>query len=199
MTTEPSNPATPLRQPFALGEMPAGRAMETIDERMVRAPLSVIFDIVRAVEHWPAYLRHYRFVRFRQRATDGGGLVEMSANRPFGFLDWPTWWLSEMAVGHEAPNVRFRHTGGITTGMDVEWAFREVPGGTHVRLVHLWDGPHWPLIGVFAATAVIGPVFIHGIASRTLEGLARAAERQAGAPRTGEHPLPDPSTVPGIE
>ena len=69
--------------------------------------------------------------------------------------------------------------------MDVEWSFTPVAGGTHVRLLHAWDGPQWPLIGVIAATAVIGPVFIHGIASRTLEGLAREAERslQAGSPQ----------------
>ena len=191
--------ASPLRKPFALGAMPTDRVMQTIDERLVRAPLAMIFDIARAVEHWPAYLRHYRFVRFRERAMDGGGIVEMSANRPFGVLNWPTWWLSEMAVDVQSPNVRFRHVGGITKDMEVEWSFHEVAGGTHVRLVHLWNGPHWPFIGVFAASAVIGPVFIHGIASRTLEGLARAAERQAGVARTGEHLLPDTSSTSKIE
>jgi hypothetical protein len=32
------------------------------------------------------------------------------------------------------------------------------------------------VIGVVAATVVIGPVFVHGIASRTLAGLAAQAE-----------------------
>jgi hypothetical protein len=41
----------------------------------------------------------------------------------------------------------------------------------------VWNGPSWPLIGELAARGVIGPVFVHGIASRTLAGLARAAER----------------------
>ena len=151
--------------------------MVTDDQLLVRAPLRRIFDIVRDVEHWPAYLSHYRFVRFRERGTDGGGVVEMSANRPFGIANWPTWWVSEMQVIHDAPAVRFRHIGGVTKGMDVEWSFREVPEGTHVRLLHAWDGPHWPLIGVFAATQIIGPLFVHGIASRTLAGLARVAEK----------------------
>lgn len=176
------------RTPFELGPMPEGRAMETVDERIVNAPLETIFALVRDVEHWPALLRHYRFVRVRERATDGGGVVEMSANRPFGPVPWPTWWLSEMSVDAEAPNVRFRHIGGVTKAMDVEWSFHPVAGGTHVRLVHAWDGPRWPLIGVVAATAVIGPVFVHGIASRTLEGLAREAER--GAPRAAGAPRP---------
>lgn len=171
-----------MRPPFSLGPLPAGRAMETVDERIVRARVRDIFALVRDVEHWPAYLGHYRFVRFRDRTTGGGGIVEMSANRPFGAVNWPTWWLSEMEVDEARPAVRFHHIGGVTTGMDVEWAFHALPGneGTHVRLVHVWDGPRWPLLGVMAATVIIGPVFVHGIASRTLAGLARVAERAEG-------------------
>ena len=75
-----------------------------------------------------------------------------------------------------APAVRFRHVRGITTGMDVEWSFESTDGGTRVRIVHVWNGPPWPVIGDVAARAVIGPVFVHGIAARTLAGLARAAE-----------------------
>ena len=161
----------------SLGPMPLGRAMETVDEQLVRAPVRAIFDVVRAVEEWPAHLAHYRYVRYERRDADGGGLVVMAANRPFGPTNWPTWWRSEMTVDHGAPSIRFRHVGGITTAMDVEWTFTEREGGTHVRIVHAWDGPRWPLIGVPAAVLVIGPVFIHGIASRTLAGLAKVAER----------------------
>jgi hypothetical protein len=104
----------------------------------------------------------------------------MSANRPFGPLDWPTWWLSEMELRPPGravpPAIRFRHVRGITRGMDVEWSFTPVSAGTHVRILHVWNGPSWPLIHTVAATAVIGPIFIHGIASRTLAGLAHAAE-----------------------
>jgi ribosome-associated toxin RatA of RatAB toxin-antitoxin module len=155
--------------------------METVDEQVVRAPVDTMFRIAADVERWPEHLPHYRYVRFRSRRRDGGGVVEMAANRPFGVVNWPTWWLSEMAVlppgGGHAPAVRFRHIGGITTGMDVEWQFAPVAGGVQVRIVHVWDGPRWPLIGGIAAVGVIGPVFIHGIASRTLAGLAAAAER----------------------
>jgi hypothetical protein len=48
---------------------------------------------------------------------------------------------------------------------------------TDVTIVHDWTGPGWPLIGGAAASWVIGPVFIHGIASRTLAGIRRAVER----------------------
>lgn len=152
--------------------------MITVDEAFVRATPHTLFAIVRDVERWPSLLAHYRRVRFEERASDGGGIVEMAADRPFGPVGWPTRWRSEMQVVEgERPAVRFRHTGGITQGMDVEWRLESGAGGTFVRLVHVWDGPAWPLIGAIAARAVIGPVFIHGIASRTVAGLARAAER----------------------
>jgi ribosome-associated toxin RatA of RatAB toxin-antitoxin module len=163
--------------PYELGPMPARSRMRQLDELVVRAPVERIFELARRVDEWPRHLAHYNFVRFREHRSDGGGLVEMSADRPFGPVGWPTWWLSEMSVDPKAPAVRFRHVGGITTGMDVEWTFE--PAGreaTHVRILHLWDGPPWPVISPFAATVVIGPVFVHGIAERTLAGLARAAE-----------------------
>lgn len=179
-----------MTQPFELGPMPVGRAMKTLDECVVHAPVADMFSVVRDVEDWPALLPHYRYVRFRSRSTDGGGVVEMSANRPFGVANWPTWWLSEMSVDDAKPSVRFRHIGGVTTAMDVEWSLTSVNEGTHVRLVHVWDGPRWPLIGALAATAVIGPVFIHGIASRTLAGLARYAEKRARPELRGQSAEP---------
>ncbi len=174
-----------MREPFELGPMPLGRPMETVDEMIVRAPWRTIFDIAKNVEEWPVHLGHYRYVKFRERASDGGGIVEMSADRPFGPIGWPTWWLSEMSVDEGAPSIRFRHIGGVTKGMDVEWSFSAAPGGTLVRILHVWDGVPVPFIGIPAATLVIGPVFIHGIASRTLAGLANAAERPAGTQRAG--------------
>ena len=162
--------------------------METVDEQFVRSAVKPLFELVSQVEKWPSPLPHYRYVRFRQRRADGGGLVEMSAYRPFHLIDtskgplnfnWPTWWLSQMSVDKKRPAIRFRHIGGITKGMDVEWTFVPAAGGTHVRIVHLWDGPRIPVVGMLAATFVIGPVFVHGIASRTLAGLASVAEREA--------------------
>jgi hypothetical protein len=170
-----------LRQMVELGPMPTGRSMTTTDELVVRAPLEVIFEIAANVEEWPLHLPHYRYVRMLERDEAGGGVVEMAANRPFGPFIWPTRWVSDMQIhrpgGTQAPAVRFRHVHGITSGMDVEWGFAPVDGGTRVRIVHVWNGPRWPVIGRIAAGTVIGPVFIHGIASRTLAGLGRAAER----------------------
>lgn len=166
--------------------MPPAARLRTVDEGLVRAPWQTIFEIAADVESWPRHLSHYRYVRFRERIA-GGGVVEMSANRPFGPLNWPTWWVSLMEVqqgGATTPSIRFRHIDGITRNMEVEWSFTPVTGGTHVKVLHLWNGPAWPVVSTIAARMVIGPVFIHGIASRTLAGLARAAERRQTSDRS---------------
>jgi hypothetical protein len=189
VTTSWMPSGAPPREPVALGSLPTGRRMRTVDERIVRAPLAAIFALAADVERWPAHLGHYRYVRFQERDGRGGGIVEMSANRPFGPIDWPTWWTSEMAVSSpttDAPWIRFRHIRGITMGMDVEWTFRQIADATHVRIVHVWNGPRWPVIGGIAAVGVIGPVFVHGIASRTLAGLAAVAERIVRTERAGQ-------------
>jgi len=145
--------------------------MRTVDRIRVHAPLARVFAAASAVARWPAILPHYRWVRFLD-----GGLVEMAAWRPFGFLKYPTWWVSEMTVDQRAGEIRYRHVRGITRGMDVVWRLVEGKDGVDAEIVHTWDGPGWPLVGRLAATLVIGPVFIHGIASRTLAGIKRAAE-----------------------
>jgi hypothetical protein len=142
----------------------------------MRAPFERVFTAASAVEQWPAILSHYRWVRRLE-----GSQVEMAAWRPFGVFKYPTCWVSEMALDRAAGEIRYRHVRGITRGMNVVWRMVEVAGGSSggvdVEVVHTWDGPAWPLVGRLAADLVIGPVFIHGIASRTLAGIKQAVER----------------------
>jgi coenzyme Q-binding protein COQ10 len=149
--------------------------MRTVDRTRMRAPLARVLQAAVEVEAWPALLGHYRWVRMLERRGEGG-LVEMAAWRPFGPLRYPTWWVSEMWVDRGAAEVHYRHVRGITTGMDVVWRIQPVDGETDVSIVHDWTGPSWPLIGSAAARWIIGPVFIQGIASRTLAGIRRAVE-----------------------
>jgi ribosome-associated toxin RatA of RatAB toxin-antitoxin module len=159
--------------------------MRTIDRLHVQAPIERVFRSAKDVEQWPAILPHYRWVRVLERRADEA-LVEMAAWRPFGRLKYPTWWVSEMWVDQAAPAVHYRHVRGITTGMDVVWRLHPTAHGTDVTIVHEWDGPKWPLIGSLAARWVIGPVFIHGIASRTLAGIKRQVEWGSGSPADRE-------------
>ncbi len=150
--------------------------MRIVDEIEIAAPPERVFPLAAEVERWPALLAHYRWVKILDRTSPVEGVVEMAAWRPFGPVRYPTWWVSEMVVDRPAREVRYRHIRGVTRGMDVVWRLTANDGGTHVELIHDWDGPAWPLIRRPAAEWVIGPVFVHGIASRTLAGIKRYAE-----------------------
>lgn len=150
--------------------------MRTVDRIAVSAPLAHVFRVASAVQRWPAFLTHYRWVRILHESPVGA-LVEMAAWRPFGRFRYPAWWVSEMEVLPERREIRFRHVRGITRGMNVVWRLEERESAVEVTIVHEWPGPPWPLLGKVAANWVIGPVFVHGIASLTLAGLKREAER----------------------
>jgi ribosome-associated toxin RatA of RatAB toxin-antitoxin module len=158
--------------------------MRTVDSIHIAAPPELVFQAAVDVERWPELLSHYRWVHMLER-REQGGLVEMAAWRPFGFFNYPTWWVSEMRVDRPGLAVQYRHVRGITTGMDVVWQLQATNGGTNVTIVHNWSGPKLPLIGRKAADWVIGPVFIHGIASRTLAGIARHVEGRNEGMREG--------------
>lgn len=153
--------------------------MITHNEIHMAAPPGRCFRIAADVERWPEILSHYRWVRFHRQDGFGRGLVEMSARRMFGPVGYPVWWMSEMWADESVPVVRYQHVKGITKGMVVEWRFEATADGTHVEIVHEWaGGPSWPLIRRFAADQVIGPVFIHHVAGRTLAGVKTEAERE---------------------
>jgi uncharacterized membrane protein len=153
--------------------------MRTVDRVLMRAPIDRVFRAAVDVEQWPALLSHYRWVRMLDDAKQVS-VVEMAAWRPFGIFKYPTWWVSEMSIDRRAPAVHYRHVRGITTGMDVVWQLQPAGDGTEVTIIHEWSGPRWPLVGSAAADWLIGPVFVHGIASRTLAGLARHVEAESG-------------------
>jgi ribosome-associated toxin RatA of RatAB toxin-antitoxin module len=152
--------------------------MRTVDRRRMRAPPELVFQAATDVERWPVLLSHYRWVRVLERRNDRT-IVEMAAWRPFGPVRYPTWWVSEMWVDQPGGAVHYRHIRGITRGMDVVWQLQPSGADTDVSIVHDWAGPAWPVVGAAAADWLIGPVFIHGIAARTLAGLARHVEGQS--------------------
>lgn len=157
--------------------------MRTVDRITIRAPIGRVFEVATNVERWPRILPHYRWVRFLHGTdgTGGGSTVEMAAWRPFGVIRYPARWVSNMIVDPGAHEIRYRHVWGITRGMDVRWRLVAQPHGVDVTIEHEWTGPEWPIIGSLAARFVIGPVFIHGIAKRTLAGIKRVIEREGGA------------------
>jgi len=156
--------------------------MLTVDRIVIRAPVERVFQVAADIERWPQILAHYRWVRFLERpATGREAIVEMAAWRPFGPLRYPASWVSRMTVDRPAGEIRYRHLRGITRGMDVVWRLVAAGHGAaaEVAVEHSWGGPPWPLVGSSIARLIIGPVFVRGIASRTLAGIKRHLEEEA--------------------
>ncbi len=155
--------------------------MHTKNEILIRAEAAEVYGLAAPVERWPEILPHYRWVRVLEDDGEGRRLVEMAALRDF----IPVRWRAEQLLFPEEPRIAFRHVGGLTKGMEVEWVFASRGDGV-VRVSILHDLPHlagWPLIGGVVADRVVGPLFISNIAGKTLGRIKELAE--AGA-RRGE-------------
>lgn len=139
----------------------------------VRAPYERIFRLAAEIEHWPQLLPHYRYVR-PLPATGGERHFAMGARR--GPI--PVAWAAVQRPLPEERRIEFRHTGGVTRGMEVAWRFEPEGDGWDVSITHHLE-LGWPLIGAFAGERVIGPHFIDAIAGRTLRTIKGLAE--AGA------------------
>src|SRR5574340_899565 len=97
----------------------------------MQAPPDRVFRLASNIAEWPRLLPHYRWVRVLE--DDGTRrLARMSARR-----SWiPTWWTSVQQLEPAQRRIRYAHTGGITTGMDVEWRLSEENGGTRAIITH---------------------------------------------------------------
>jgi ribosome-associated toxin RatA of RatAB toxin-antitoxin module len=147
--------------------------MHTENEILIRAEAEKIYTLAAAVERWPQILPHYRWVRVLKDHGDRR-LVEMAARRD----RIPVRWRAEQRLFPDVPRITFRHVGGITKGMEVEWAFTPLDGGV-VRVSILHDLPRlagWPLVGEVAADMIVGPLFVSNIAGKTLRRIKELAE-----------------------
>jgi hypothetical protein len=90
----------------------------------------------------------------------------------------PVRWRAEQVLFPDEPRIAFRHVGGITKGMEVEWRFVESNGGTDVSIYHEF-ALNWPLIGTVVAERIIGPQFVANIAGKTLRRIRQLAENRA--------------------
>jgi hypothetical protein len=90
----------------------------------------------------------------------------------------PVWWCSLMRCYPAEHRIVYKHIGGATTGMDVEWTIVPTGGVTRARITHDITLP-WPILGPITAFLMCD-VFVSYIANQTLHGIAAAAERRSG-------------------
>ena len=147
---------------------------------MIDAPAARIYDLAARIERWPELLPHYRWVTIL-RDEGEQRLVEMAASRD----GVPIKWVSIQRCDPERRSIHFRHVRGVTRGMVVDWTLEPVAsgtgiggstGGTLVRIVHDFDPP-WPrFVGPLIARYVVGDLFVHNVAAKTLRRIKMLAE-----------------------
>lgn len=131
----------------------------------------LIFRLAAEVEFWPALLPHYRFVHVLKRAP-GRRLVRMGATRD----GIPVSWTALQWLEPDARRITFRHVGGATRGMVVEWRIaQQADAAVNVTISHNFSPP-WPIVGSWIAEQIIGPFFVHHIAGNTLREIKAIAE-----------------------
>jgi len=132
-----------------------------------------VFELAWAVQQWPDWLPHYRWVRLL--AEDGGKrTVEMAASR----TGWPVRWISHQWADREGRRIRFRHVGGLSRGMDVEWRIEPGPEGVRVAIHHELC-LETPVVRSAPGRWVVGELFVKAIASRTLACLKARVEAES--------------------
>lgn len=144
--------------------------MHTEDEILIHGPYEAIFKMASQIERWPEILPHYRWVKILD-ARGAVRMVEMAARR-----DWiPVKWTSIQETSETERWIRYRHIGGLTRGMEVEWTFQPEREGVHVRIVHDFR-LDCPLIGRPLGHYVVGKFFVKAIAGRTLVTIKQRIE-----------------------
>ena len=152
--------------------------MHTENHISIAGPVERVYELAADIEAWPTWLPHYRWVKVFE--DDGRRRVaEMAALRN----RFPVKWRTIQELHPDERRITFRHTGGVTRGMWVEWRLTERDGQTHVVIAHDLAYPV-PVLGKLFAEHIVGRIFIHYIASRTLSHLRRRVEAEARAPAT---------------
>ena len=149
--------------------------MHTVDTIAIASTPEIVYQLAADVERWPVILEHYRWVRVLERQGPDECVVEMAARRD----RIPVWWRSLMRCYPAEQRIVYKHIGGATTGMDVEWTIVPTNGVTRARITHDITLPRmapWPVIGSITAWLMCD-AFVSYIANKTLQGIAQAAEK----------------------
>ena len=130
-----------------------------------------IYQLAADIQDWPALLPHYRYMRIIER-SETHKIADFGATRIFAFggfsVPWPCSWQARQELFSLERRITYKHLRGFTRGMWVEW--RLEPCGDHVRVTidHELTYP-LPILGPLFAKYIVGNLFVHQIAGKTLQ------------------------------
>ena len=139
----------------------------------IAASPDAVYALGSATERWPSILPHYRYVRVLQE-HELTRLVAMGAWQDV----FPIRWVAEQVNDPATPHITFRHIRGWTRGMDVEWIFEPIAGGTRVTIEHRLQFA-FPIAADWLGRNLVSGYFIHGVAAKTLARVKAIAEGSA--------------------
>ena len=144
--------------------------MRTTNSIHINAPMSTVYRLAAEIDHWPEMLPHYRWVTTLRR--DGNTcIVEMAARR--GLI--PVKWTSIQHRIEDEGRILYKHIGGLTKGMWVEWSLIPVDGGIYVTIIHELQLER-KIVGSGLGKWVVGEIFVKNIADKTLQHMKTVAE-----------------------
>ena len=147
--------------------------MHTDSSLLIHAPMDRIYQMTSDLIRWPAFLPHYRWVRWVEGGPDEG-IVEMAAMRGAIPIKWVSEFRREGGTPGHPPSLWFRHLSTFTKGMEVRWIYEHSPEGVLVRIDHELEF-RWPLLAPIA-NPIIGDFMIGWVAPRTLSTFKKLLE-----------------------
>lgn len=137
-----------------------------------------IFELAADLQAWPTLLPHYWRMNVLEQ-SERHKVADFGAWRDFGFR-FPCKWRARQELFPAEGRITFQHIGGITKGMWVEWHIQKRDGHVRVTIDHELTYPI-PVIGPLFADWIVGKVFIHNIAGKTLRCFKEKVEAEHGS------------------
>ncbi len=162
-----------------------------------------IYQLAADIQDWGWILPHYRYLRVTEQ--DGNRkTADFGATRSFVLLRWkrrrraddpenapviyaetgfdfPVKWQARQETFPAERRITFQHIGGISKGMRVEW--RITPQRDRMKVVIDHDlTMKIPIIGKWFADKIVGQLFVHPIAAKTLQTLKTIVETTEANP-----------------
>jgi len=148
--------------------------MHTENHITIRGNIDRIYELAVEVTRWPEILPHYRWVKLIEK-EGRKRTVEMAATRD----GIPVKWMAVQTIIPEEHRILFRHIEGPTTGMDVEWTLVRRGDEVDVTIKHDFSSDI-PLVGPIYDGFIVGKLFVHNIAGKTLGRIKEIVESEGG-------------------